>query len=93
MARDLGSGECHRDSWICRNTSDSDWYAIDVPAGQDRTVLIEFAKETEGMPICMHTGRLADDNVFERADNSSFGQSKRNAGNFQCLNIKGRCRR
>ncbi|MEE2786515.1 MAG: hypothetical protein VX589_04185, partial [Myxococcota bacterium] len=90
MARDLGSGEtaiC--DSWICRETSDSDWYSIDVPAGQDRTVLIEYPKETEGAAKLKAYAPTMGGYSFGPLDNPGFGQSARTAGNFQCINIKG----
>lgn len=78
-----GRGIC--DTWICgdeRNTGD--WYEIEVPAGEDRTVIINYSNPIEGRLVL---SAVAPD--LPEDPGSGNAASTLNAGNHQCINIRG----
>ncbi|MCA9543471.1 MAG: PPC domain-containing protein [Myxococcales bacterium] len=81
----LGSGEVAMcDAWICRaEAAQGDWYDIAVPAGEDRTVFIEYQQAVDGNLQLFFSGPLADLNGM-----AGFGAS-RTVGNYLCMNIEG----
>lgn len=84
-ATPLGSGQiaiC--DSWLCEGEG-ADWYSVTVPAGQDRTVFIEFQSNVDGRLFLDYEGPSADpDDMF-----GGFRRSEDPVGNAQCINIRG----
>lgn len=82
----LGSGElgiC--DTWICGDERLlGDWYEIEVPAGEDRTVLINYSGGIEGR---LTLNAVAPDQPGD--PESGMVHSTLNAGNHQCINIRG----
>lgn len=90
MPAQLGDGEkalC--DMWVCEAPDDDgrrdvDRYSITVPAGQDRTVAIEYLNMVEGRLFLQTENDSADPmDIFAglRASQAAFG-------NFQCINIQ-----
>lgn len=81
----LGAGQvavC--DSWICRNERvQGDWYAIDVPAGEDRSIVINYSNPVEGRLDLTVNGPTVGGTPGEQA------LGKLTAGNHQCVNIEG----
>jgi hypothetical protein len=81
-ATPLGSGRvgiC--DAWLChgeRNTGD--WYAIDVPAGSDRTVHINYNPREDGVLLL---------GAHDAADAARGVASLQLQTSAQCINIRG----
>lgn len=82
----LGAGQvaiC--DTWICRSERrDGDWYAIDVPAEQDRTVIINYSGGVEGRLVL---SALGPDQPGDPGSGAGIGSLS--AGNHQCVNLRG----
>ena len=56
MPRDLGTGEAAVcDSWICRDTNESDWFSIDVPPDRTERSLSNMRLKPKASPISMRT--------------------------------------
>ncbi len=85
-ATSLGAGErgiC--DTWICGDERrNGDWYEIEVPAGEDRTVIINYSNPIEGRLVL---NAVAPD--LPEDPGSGNASSGLNAGNHQCVNIRG----
>ncbi len=67
------------DAWLCQAGPDDDWYAIDVDAGEDKTVAITFQALVDGSAVLE-----VHDEATGRLGRSSFAQI-----NGQCLNLRG----
>ena len=91
-AKFLGSGESAMcGSWICRDertSANGDWFEIDIPAGEDRTVIIDFS-QNEGRlnAIAQGSDRLDGNNMI--MEGSGYVESLFNGGGRQCFLIKG----
>jgi hypothetical protein len=86
-ATPLGSGHVGLcDTWLCNREGeiDEDWYQITVPAQEDRTVLIQFAHNTDGALQLYYLGE-----TLETPNSLGVVISEVASTNFQCLNIKG----
>jgi hypothetical protein len=86
----LGSGDvaiCN--AWICDaprpSDEDEDWYNIEVPANQDRTVMVAFPS-SEGR---LFMDMLGPDLPEEPNSGLIVGQIGRNGDPKQCINIRG----
>ena len=97
-AKFLGSAQTALcDSWVCsdeRRATAGDWFEIEVPAGQDRTVLIDFSQNEGRLEMnAQGAHRMGPDGevLFDMnsgegsGDASSFFRS----GGRQCMLIKG----
>ncbi len=73
-------------TWICPDERfTGDHYAVTVPAGEDRTVFIDFDWENEGRLFLYGNGPQPDP-----ADGlSGFVRSEISAGGQQCINLHG----
>ncbi len=83
----LGQGEAAVcDAWICREEwVNGDHYAVTVPAGEDRTVFLQYDGGEEGRLWMYATGPLVDpEDAF-----SGLIRSELPGGNAQCLNLRG----
>jgi hypothetical protein len=94
----LGAGDvgiC--DAWLCNNPvnpDDEDWYQITIPAGQDRTVLVNKTART---PIVLYSYAFnADYSMFDFPVDLSpdfipgfAGSDLPDTSEYHCLNIKG----
>ncbi|MEZ4473752.1 MAG: hypothetical protein R3F60_23770 [bacterium] len=85
QATPLGSGQIALcDAWICENEA-ADWYSITVPAGEDRTIFIEFQSNVDGRLFLDYQGAPSDpEDMF-----SGFRRSADPVGNAQCINVRG----
>lgn len=88
----LGSGEVQiGDTWICGDTLNigergfnvGDWYAIEVPAGRQRTVAVVFAENTDGEINLKAVAPNPDDDAVPQEIIASRSE------NFACFNIQG----
>ena len=87
-ATPLGAGQIALcDSWICAGEG-SDWYSVTVPAGEDRTLFIEFQSNVDGRLFLDYQGAPADPND----EFSGFRRSADPVGNHQCINVRGGAR-
>ena len=78
-----GRGIC--DTWICSDERrNGDWYEIEVPADQDRTVIINYSNPIEGRLVL---NAVAPD--LPEDPGSGSAASSLNAGNHQCFNLRG----
>lgn len=78
-----GLGIC--DTWICGDERlFGDWYGIEVPPGEDRTVIINFSGGVEGRLTLNATAPDQPDDP-----DSGQGRSTLAAGNHQCINLRG----
>ncbi|MCA9541004.1 MAG: hypothetical protein KC620_19020, partial [Myxococcales bacterium] len=82
----LGSGQVAAcDTWICRNERGAgDWFEIEVPANEDRTVVINYSNPIEGR---LRMDLFGPDAPGDEGSGYVFSQA--GAGNFQCINIRG----
>tara|TARA_B100001250_G_C19711508_1_gene749429 strand:- start:509 stop:1141 length:633 start_codon:yes stop_codon:yes gene_type:complete len=81
----LGTGQVAMcGSWLCENEDEEDWYDIVVPAGEDRTVLVNYSNLTEGR---VYIDAIGPDQPED--EDSGRVESRIRAGNHQCVNIKG----
>ncbi|MEE2756331.1 MAG: hypothetical protein VYA30_06705 [Myxococcota bacterium] len=82
----LGSGEVSVcDAWICEDEQiNGDRYTIDVPAGQDRTVLVNYSDLVEGrLFMGAVDSALGEDAAVAGVESGIL------AGGNQCINIRG----
>lgn len=83
-ATHLGAGQvavC--DTWICRDERNiGDWFSVDVPAGQDRSIVINYSNPIEGRLDLTVNGPTVGGTPGETA----LGFLA--AGNHQCVNIE-----
>lgn len=85
QAIDLGQGQASIcDTWLCHE-DDEDFYRFIVPAGQDRTVFIEYANQDDGRIFMDVTGTELDGDP----DFGGFRRSADPAGDHQCVNLRG----
>ena len=85
QAIDLGQGQASLcDTWLCHD-GDQDYYRFVVPAGQDRTVFIEYANQDDGRIFMDITGTELDGDP----DFGGFRRSADPAGDHQCVNLRG----
>ncbi len=77
VATELGDGAVALcDAWICQDERlGGDWYAVEVPAGEDRTVYVAFDRDADGDLRLDVSGRDAGVAVPD--------------GDAQCLNLRG----
>jgi hypothetical protein len=85
----LGSGQVATcSSWLCEENQngeeDEDWYDIVVPAGEDRTVIVNYSNLTEGR---VYMDAVGPDQPMD--EGSGRVESRIRAGNAQCINIQG----
>lgn len=86
QATNIGRGQASIcDTWLCGD-DDEDWYTFTVPAGQDRTILIEFANQDDGRAFIDIRGEELDP-VFP--DFGGFRASQEPQGDHQCINLRG----
>ena len=83
-AINLGQGQASLcDTWLCHE-GDEDNYRFTVPAGQDRTVFIEYANQ-DGAGVFME---ISGNELNADPDFGGFRRSA-NAGDHQCINLRG----
>ena len=91
-AKFLGSGETAMcGSWICqgeRTLSSGDWFELDVPAGEDRTVIVDFP-QTEGRLLAILQGSDRMDGTGMIMEGSGYAESRFSSGGRQCFLVKG----
>ncbi|MCB9526235.1 MAG: hypothetical protein H6702_23055, partial [Myxococcales bacterium] len=82
VATELGSGRVQMcDAWLCHGERNAgDWYAIDVPAGQDRTVHVAFDPRQDGLVLMSAYGAHAP-----AVEVQSFELQT----SVQCINVEG----
>lgn len=73
------------DTWLCGD-EDEDFYSIVVPAGQDRTIFIEYANQDDGR-IFMDIVDAAEANGMPPF--AGFRRSADPQGDHQCINLRG----
>lgn len=82
----LGAGQvavC--DTWVCQDErNNGDWYSIDVPAGADRTILINYSYPIEGRLALVAYGPDQVDGT-----QGQLGLGTLTNGNYQCVNVRG----
>lgn len=73
------------DTWLCRE-GDEDYFEIVVPAGEDRTVFVEYRNQEDGRVFIDVEGPERDpiDVNF-----GGFRRSSEPQGNHQCINLRG----
>jgi len=84
----LGSGDvgiCN--AWICDTPpdEDEDWYTIEVPANQDRTVMVSFGSSEGRLYMEMFGPPLPEDEL----SGELFGEIGIGGDPKQCINIQG----
>lgn len=85
QAVDLGLGQASIcDTWLCHE-GDEDYYRVTVPAGQDRTIFIEYANQDDGRVFMDVTGAELDGDP----DFGGFRRSAEAQSDNQCINIRG----
>ncbi len=81
----LGSGQVAMcDSWMCESDRDGDFFELEVPADEDRTILVNYSNLTEGRIFMDAVGPDAPGDM-----DSGRVESRIVAGNFQCINVAG----
>lgn len=82
----LGGGDiaiC--DAWLCAGEANQgDWYELNIPRGQDRTVFVQNLRVTDGSL----TMTLFSDLLNDGTDLDTYADVT-SATDFQCLNIEG----
>ena len=97
-AKFLGSAQTALcDTWVCseeRRATAGDWFEVEVPAGQDRTILVDFS-QTEGRLEMNGQGphRMGVDGQvlfdMDSGEGSGNASSFFRSGGRQCLLLKG----
>lgn len=70
------------DAWVCSDERGvGDWYALDIPPGEDRTIFLSYAVFTDGLVLLTFIG--PDEQFFDMASEPQFSPQVPS----QCLNV------